>query len=167
MSVSVFIDLLPYWNYTNLDNSRSGWDIFLNFFGGIPGMFVHLFQIVRNFLYVCQYVSWLTFLLKLHKYRNISSSGWYIFLKSFGDIPWMILNEFQIFSNFLYISQSVSLPTSLLKVNKYRDISCSWWDIFLKVFGEIPEMSVYIFLKFLNISCMCVSPLFGWHTYWN
>ena len=35
----------------------SAWDIFLKFFGDIPGMFVHKFQIISNFLYVCQSVS--------------------------------------------------------------------------------------------------------------
>ena len=34
----------------------------------------------ENFLYVCQSVSWLTFLLKLDIYRDISSSWWEIFL---------------------------------------------------------------------------------------
>ena len=41
-------------------------------------MFVHLFQIILNFMYVCQSVSWLISLLKLYKYRYISSSGWNI-----------------------------------------------------------------------------------------
>ena len=35
-------------------------------------MFVHLFQIILNFTYVCQSVSWLTSLLKLDKYKDIS-----------------------------------------------------------------------------------------------
>ena len=42
-----------------------------------------------NFFYVCQSVCWLTFLLKLDKYRDISSSERYIFLKCSGDIPRM------------------------------------------------------------------------------
>ena len=53
-------------------------------------MFVHLFNIVVNFLYVCQSVSWFTSLLKLFKYRDISSSGRDIFLKFSGDIPRML-----------------------------------------------------------------------------
>ena len=53
-------------------------------------MFVHLFQIILNFMYVCQSVSWLTSLLKLYKYRDISSSGRDIFLKFSGDIPGML-----------------------------------------------------------------------------
>merc|ERR1712081_108394 len=83
------------------------------------------FQIVLNFLYVCQSVSWLTSLLKLDKSRDISSSGWDIFLNFFGDIPEMLVNNFQIIQNFLSGSQSDSWLTSLLKLDKYRDISSS------------------------------------------
>ena len=43
-----------------------------------------------DFLYVCQSVSWLTSLLKLYKYRDVFYSGWYIFLKSFGEILLML-----------------------------------------------------------------------------
>ena len=39
-------------------------------------MLVHYVPIILNFLYVCQSVSWLTSLLKLDKFRNISSSRW-------------------------------------------------------------------------------------------
>ena len=49
-------------------------DIFLKFFGHIPEIFIHFFWTLTNFFYVCQSVSWLTLLLKLEKYRNISSS---------------------------------------------------------------------------------------------
>ena len=92
------------------------------------------FQILLNFLYVCQSVSWLTFLLKLDKCRDISGSGWDIFLKFLGDIPWLLVDYFQLVLNFLYVCQSVGLLTSLLILDKYRDISCSGWDIFLKFF---------------------------------
>ena len=53
-------------------------------------MLVHYFQIILNFLYVCQSVSWLTSLLKLDKYRDISIFGWNIFLKFFWDIGLLI-----------------------------------------------------------------------------
>ena len=85
-------------------------------------------------MYVCQSVSWLTFLLKLDKYRDISSSVWDIFLKFFGGIPGMFVHLFQIVVNFLYVCQSVSWLTSLLKLFKYRDISSSGRDIFLRFF---------------------------------
>ena len=49
-------------------------DIFLISFGDIPRMFVHCFQPILNLLYVCQFVSWLTSLLKLDKCKDISSS---------------------------------------------------------------------------------------------
>ena len=62
-----------------LDISWSGWYIFLIF--KIHSFDVHLFKLFLSFLYVCQSVSWLTLLLKLDKYRDISSSGWDIFRK--------------------------------------------------------------------------------------
>ena len=61
-----------------------------------------------NFLYVCQSVSWLTSLLKLDKYKDISSSKWKIFFKLFRDIPWILVHCFQIIVIFLYVCQSVS-----------------------------------------------------------
>ena len=94
------------------------------FFGNIPGMFVHWFQINLIF-YVCQSVSWLTSLLKLDKYKDISRSELDIFLKFFGDIPMMFVHWFHINLNFLYVFQSVSWLTSLLKLEKYRDTSTS------------------------------------------
>ena len=76
-------------------------------------MLVHYFQIITKFLYVCQSISWHTYLLILGKYRDISSSGWDIFLKFFGDISGMLAHQFQIIMNFLYVCQSVSCHTSL------------------------------------------------------
>ena len=86
-------------------------------------------------MYVCQSVSWLTFLLKLDKYRDISSSVWDIFLKFFWGIPGMFVHLFQIILKFMYVCQSVSCLTSLLKLYKYRDISCSGQDIFQTFLG--------------------------------
>ena len=101
-------------------------------------MLVHYFQIILNFLYVCQSVSWLTHLLKLDKYRDISSSAGDIFLNSFGDILWMLVHYFQIILNFMYVCQSVCLLTSLLKLDKYRDISSS--EYLSDFFGDILGM---------------------------
>ena len=125
----------------------SGWYIFLNSFGDIPRIFVHYFQIIPKFLYVCLSVHWLTSLLKLDKYRDISCSWWYIFLNFFGGISGIFLHYFQIISNFLYVCQSISWLTSLLKLGQYRDNSCSGGDIFLKFCGHIPE----IFLRYFKI----------------
>ena len=88
-------------------------------------MFVHSFQIILNLLYVCQTVSWLTSLLKLYKYRDISSSGQDIFLKFFRGTPWDSCAQIPNNLNFLYVCQSVSWLTFLLKLDKYRDISSS------------------------------------------
>ena len=129
MSVSLLVGLLPYWNYTNIGISPvldeiSFW-IFLD----------HL-QIISNFLYVCRSVSWLTSLLKLNKSRDISSSGWDIFLKFFGDIPGMLVHYFQIILNLMFVCQSVCLLTSLPKLDKgiSPDLDeTSFWN-FLKTF---------------------------------
>ena len=143
------------------DISYSWRDIFLIFFGDILGMFVHFFQIFTNFLYVCQSISWLTSIMKLGQYRDISCSGWDIFLKLYGDIPRIFLHYFQISSYFLLVCQSVSWLTSVQKLGQYRDISCSGWYIFLKLFGDIPGMFVHHFQinsTFLYV-CQSVSCL--------
>ena len=49
-------------------------------FWGQSWTLVHWFQIILNFLYVCQSGSWYTSLMKSDKSSNISSSGWDIFL---------------------------------------------------------------------------------------
>ena len=108
------------------------------FFVDIPEMFVHFLWILTNLLYVCKSVSWLSILLKLGWYRDISSSRWDIFLKSFGDIPGMLVHYFQTLLNFLYVCQSVIWLTFLLMLDKYRDICSSGWYIFLKFCGNIP-----------------------------
>jgi len=51
--------------------SGSGWDIFLKFFGDIPEMLVHWFQIILIF---CMSISLVVGILP-YKYRNISCSG--------------------------------------------------------------------------------------------
>ena len=75
-----------------------------------------------EFFYVCQSVIWLTLLLKLDKYRDISSSVWDIFLKIFGGIPGMFLQLYQIILKFLYVCQSVIWLTSLMKLHKLRNL---------------------------------------------
>ena len=128
-SSSLFICLLKLDKYR--DNSCFGWEIYLIFLE-IPRMFVHYFLMLKNFLYVCQWVSSLTSFLKLCHYRDISCSGWDIYLNDFGEIPGMFVHYFQIFRNILYVCHSVSWLTSFLKLDKYRNVSWSGWDIFLK-----------------------------------
>ena len=67
---------------------------------------------------------------------------------------------------FLSVCQFVSWLTLLLKLGKYRDISCSWWDIFL-IFFETLMILLYTISKCLHTSCMYVSPLVGLLTDWN
>ena len=154
-SVSWLTLLLKLYKYRDI--SSSVWDIFLKIFGGIPGRFVHLFQLVVNFLYVCQSVSWLTLLLKLHKYRNISSSVWDIFLKIFGGIPGRFVHLFQLVVNFLYVCQSVIWLTSLLKLFKSRDISSSARDIFLKFRRDMPGILAHGFQIIFKFFYVCQS----------
>ena len=129
------------------DISSSVWYFFLKFFGGIPGMFVHLFRIIPNFMYVCQSVSLLTSLLKLWKYRDISSSGRDIFLKFSGDIPGMLAHWFQIIWKFLYVCQSVVWLTSLLKLHKHR-----YLHFWMRYFCEKSCSSLWNWIKFSGLS---------------
>ena len=121
-------------------------------FGDISGMLAHQFLIILNFLYVCQSVSWLTFLLKLHKYWDISSSGQDFFLKFVGNIPCMFLQHYPIITNFLYVCQSVSWLTSWLKLYRDRNIFRSCMSISLYL-----GMSVHYFLIILSFLYVCQS----------
>ena len=116
-----------------------------------------------NFLYVCQSVSWLTSLLKLDKYRDISSSGWDTFLKFFWDIPRIFLDYLQIILNFSYVSQYVSWLTFSLKLGQYRYMSCTGWDIFLKIFGGFPGINLQLIQIILNFLYVCQSV--SWLTF--
>ena len=134
MSVSLLFGLHLYWNYTNMDNSSSGWYIFLKFLGDILRTLIYYFQIILIFL--CLSVCWLaTSLLKLDKYRVISTSRWDIFSKNFGESK-----EFKIILNFLFVCQFV---TSLLKLDKYGDTSIFGLYIFLKFSWDIPWTLVH------------------------
>ena len=62
------------------DISWSGRYVFLKFFWDIPWMFVHYFQIIEKFSFVCQSFSWLTSLIIYSQYRYISRSEGNIFL---------------------------------------------------------------------------------------
>ena len=130
-------------------------------------MLLHYFQINTNCLYVFQSVRWHTSLLKLDKCSDISCSGWDIFLKFFWDIPRMLLHYFQIITNFLFVCQSVNWLTSLMKLGKYRDISCPEWDIFMKIFGGISGMFLhfsnnYKFLLCLSVLQLAYFLILGW-----
>ena len=122
-------------------------------------MLAHQFQIILNFLYVCQSVICLTYLLILYKYRDNSSSGGDIFLKFLGDIIGTLLHKCQIFLIFLYVCQSVSWLTSLVKLDKYRDISSSVWNIFLKFFWGISGMFLHLVQITLKILFVCHSVI--------
>ena len=56
-------------------------------YGTPSGMFLHYFQIITNFLFVCQYAFWLTYLQKSGEYNDITSYGCMMFLNLFWHIP--------------------------------------------------------------------------------
>ena len=55
---------------------------------------------------------------------------------------------------FLYVCQSVSLLTSLLKLDIYRNISSSGWHI-SEFFGGFPRMFIHLFQIIMNFLCVC------------
>ena len=79
---------------------------FSKIFGGLSWNVFQWIQIILNILYVFQSVSYLTYLLNICQYRNISSS-WYIFLKFLDIFPGYFWNISRLFE-FLYVCQSVS-----------------------------------------------------------
>ena len=127
----------------NRDIFSCGWDIFLNIFGEIHVMFVHIMLI---FLCVCQSVSWFNFLPKLCSYRDISSSGWDIFLNFFGDNPSIYLEFFQIIMDFLYVCQSVS--QSLIS-STWLFLGVNFWDLW-SCLSWIPLVSLRVGEIFTN-----------------
>ena len=83
-----------------------------------------------------------------------------IFLQDFfKDIPRILVHYWQIITNFLFVCQSFSWLTSLMKLGQNRDISCGQ-DIFWKLLVAIPGCFCTI-SKQLQISSMSVSPLVG------
>ena len=98
-------------------------------------------------MYVCQSVSWLTSLLLIDKYKDMSSLGWYIFSEICQRHALDVGTLFPNNSESLYVCQSVNWLASLLKLSKYRDISSSGGDIFLIFSGDIPR----IFLDYVKI----------------
>ena len=102
------------------------WMIYLSEnFVQIPGILVQYLHFIRIILFVLQSASWLTSLLKLGKYRDVSCPGWDIFFKYFGHLPGMFFTLFLKIKILLYVCLSVSWLTSLLKLGQYRDISSS------------------------------------------
>ena len=116
MSVSLLVDSLPYWNYTNIAISPLLERYLSEIFGDISGMLTCQFQMILIFLYDCQSVSWLTSLLILFKYRDNSSSGWDISLKFLGDNLRTFIHYIQII---LIFFMSVSLLVGLVSYWNY------------------------------------------------
>ena len=109
MPLNLLVGLLPYWNYTNIGISPFLDAIsFWNFLEAFLGC---LYTCSKQFWISCLSISWLTSLLKLYKYRDISSSGWFIFLIFFDTF----LGYFCTISKIFCIScVSVSLSLGFL-----------------------------------------------------
>ena len=110
-------------------------------------------------MYGFQSVSWLTFLLKLDKCRDISSSGWDISL-IFLDIPGMLVHYFQIILNFLYVCQSVSWLSWLHKYNIFGILMLNGWGIHKKLHNIPIYWKHYFFgsfFKFLQVQSIALA----------
>ena len=110
MSVSLLFDSVSFWNYVNVEISPvlddiSLWNCLQTFLG------CWYIQIILIFSNVSQSFSWLTSLLKLDKYRDISSSEWCI--STISEI-------------FLIYCMSVSLWVNLLPCWNKANLGTSW-----------------------------------------
>ena len=140
------------------------WMIYLSEnFVEIPGILVQYLHIIRFYLFVCQSASWLTSLLKLGKYRDVSCPGWDIFFKYFGHLPGMFFTLFLKIKILLYVCLSVSWLTSLLKLGQYRDISASKRVILLIFFGDIPWMFLHYFKIILQPAFLEVTKIWPFY----
>ena len=98
--------------------------------------------------------------------RNGQNMIWMIYLsENFVQIPGILVQYLHFIRIFLFVLQSASWLTSLLKLGKYRDASWSGWDISVKIFVEILD----IFVQYLHIIrfFFIVSLLVGLLPYWN
>ena len=118
-------------------------------------------------MYVCQSVSWLTFLEKIDKYRDISKSGWDSFLtfiwQSSLDVYTPDPNIFKFLVN-LSVCQLAYFLTEIKQILGYlpffmRYLSEIFWETFPGCF--------YTSSKWFWIFCMSVSLLVGLLSYWN
>ena len=149
MSASLLVGSLTYWNYTNIGmyqvlDEISFW-IFFRYSLNVGTLATN-----DSEFHVCLSVCLFAYFLTKIRQRYISWYGWHIFLEFFGDISEMFLHWFQVIMIFLYVCQSGSWHTSLMKSDKFRNISSSVWYIFLNFYGHIPGMSVHLFQIILN-----------------
>ena len=102
-------------------------------FGGLSWNVFQWIQIILNILYVFQSVSYLTYLLNICQYRNISSS-WYIFLKFFDIFPGYFWNISRLFE-FLYVCQSVSPSLISFPI-------CHFWGSTFETSGLVSKLLI-------------------------
>ena len=139
-----------------MDIFSSGWAIFLKFTGDIPGMFLHLFKMIWDFLYVCQSLHGLTSLLKLMYQWYLQFWMRYlpqIFWRHPGDVCTLVPNNFR----FLVCLSVCSLPKFLTEIWLSSDIFSSGWDIFAKFSGDISGIFVHYFKVISDFLYVCWS----------
>ena len=105
---------------------------------------------ILNFLYVCQSVSWLTPFLKLCQYRDISSSGIYIFLTFLrhsldisGLIPYY--SEFLVILSVCLFAHFLTEIESIWRYLQFwmRYISEIFWRHSWDILGLFPNYSEF------------------------
>ena len=119
--------------WLSLDISSCRWAIFFKFVGDIPGILLHYFKIISDFLYFCRSVHCLTFLLKLLYLVPDELS----FFKFLG----FLYNNSNNFIFFVCLSVC-SLPHFITKIMLTVGISSYVWASILRFSGHIPWMSV-------------------------
>ena len=122
-------------------------------------MLIHLIQMIPKKLCVSQSVNWFTSLLKLDKWRDISSSGWDIFLKFFGDIPEMLLMRKylnQLNLKIQFVSRSVWLLIYLLLTYNFRllPVRGSYSNLFSMFIGLLHMWKIKFLVSLCLLICM-------------
>ena len=111
-SISLLPSLLKLGQYRDI--SLPVWNIFLNFFGDIPWMFLHYFQIIIKIL-VCLLVLYLAYILTeirpLYGYLLFWKSYLSDFFRHSLDVFILLLNNYK----FLYVCQAVTWIIFLAK----------------------------------------------------
>ena len=148
MSVSLLVGLLSYWNNTNIGISSVLYDIsswnFWRHFWDVCITF-------KNIFIFCMSVSLLVCLLPYWNKTKLYLQFWMRYLSGiFWDFPEVLVHCIQKNQISLYVHQSGSWQTSLMKSDNFRDIASSGWDIFLNLYGHIPGMLVHLFQIILN-----------------
>ena len=132
MSVSLLVDLLPYWYYTNIGIAPILDEIF---FWNFSDTFFRLWYTSFTSSVLCVSVCFLL----LESLTEIKKTLWnlHIWMKFF----WFLRYSFGIHTNcYLYVCQSVCVLTSIMKLGNNCDISTLEWYPYLKLLDRISSL---------------------------